>query len=487
MSSLYTKAHLYTPPSTSPTTPQPHTQPSLQPICRDFQNGRCFRGSCRFYHGTADDFAVANAAGMPGFRAYDKNTMPGYLPIQGHSHHLNHLNPHSVHALQRVMSLPSGGLPPFLGANGNSLGLHQHPHSFDAAALAAMHGGWPGGDSAAAAVLVLAATQTSQHRGVPPADPASLLALQSAQLQRQQQQMMGGDVPANNVRAMTQANEWAAIQAQQAVSANTVPGGVAGVPPQGPQTPSPVNSGLLTQSLGHSGQGHVNGHGVVHNNVVHANPHVHSNGHITHNGLNGHTNGHGGGHAPAEHSHVNAEPGNGVDIFPKMFFANANGGDPNQGVPQTTNGNGFYGPNASATGVVTESIASSGMWSTAGSMGDLGSPRELPGDPNSRRASFNSSLNGGLWEEKSGVLAAARSLSGSPRTSLDQRASLDGRTRSSFDQRSSLDASREGVSVGGGGGCGFHGNSPLGTAHTKLPVDLHEPPSSRGRSSYSLF
>jgi hypothetical protein len=120
-------------------------------VCRDFQNGRCFRGSCRFYHGATDDVAVAQMAGQ----------VLGY-----HGGHAGMHPVHPVHALQRVMSLPAGGLPPFVAAGGRG-------RSFDAGSalaqdpgIAAFLGsaqaipGWPG-DSAAAAALALAATQTS--------------------------------------------------------------------------------------------------------------------------------------------------------------------------------------------------------------------------------------------------------------------------------------------------------------------------------------
>ena len=89
-----------------------------------------------------------------------------------------------------------------------------------------------------------------------------------------------------------------------------------------------------------------------------------------------------------------------------------------------------------------------------------------------------------MWEDKSGVLAAAAARTGgSPRTSMS-----DAFSRTSMDignggpRRTSTE-----VSVGGGGG--FHASSPLGVPvnAAKLPADLLEPPSSRARSNYSLF
>ena len=96
-------------------------QPVCQPVCRDFQNGRCFRGSCRFYHGATDDLAAAQmaAGGVLGYHGGHT----GMHPVQP-AHPA-----HPAHALQRVMSLPSGGLPPFPGA-----GIRGR--SFDAASAA---------------------------------------------------------------------------------------------------------------------------------------------------------------------------------------------------------------------------------------------------------------------------------------------------------------------------------------------------------------
>jgi hypothetical protein len=119
--------------------------------------------------------------------------------------------------------------------------------------------------------------------------------------------------------------------------------------------------------------------------------------------------------------------------------------------------------------------------------GSNGSPAEA-----SRRASFSGGqrlsldgFGGGLWEDKSGVLAAAAARTGgSPRTSMSDtswtRTSMD--IGNSAQRRTSTE-----VSVGGGGG--FHASSPLGVPvnAAKLPADLLEPPSSRARSNYSLF
>ena len=423
-------------------------------MCRDFQNGRCFRGSCRFYHGATDDLAVAQMAGQ----------VLGYHGGHGGMHPV-----HPVHALHRVMSLPAGGLPPFVGAGGRG-------HSFDAGSamaqdpgIAAFLGsaqaipGWPG-DSAAAAALALAATQTSAHGGVPGTDLASLLALQSAQLQRQQQQQqqqqqrrMGAD-PNFAAVAMSQADQWAAIQAQQAASADA--SGGAAAPPQ-PQTPSPVTSGLLSQSLGVGAGARVGAH------------------------ASGHVRAH--GHARAGAEKRDSAP-NGAEAYPREFFGGGGGGGASGSAPSATgvaameNGGGsFYGSGHGPTGnPISDALSDFGLW------GSNGSPAEA-----SRRASFSGGqrlsldgFGGGLWEDKSGVLAAAAARTGgSPRTSMS-----DAFSRTSMDignggpRRTSTE-----VSVGGGGG--FHASSPLGVPvnAAKLPADLLEPPSSRARSNYSLF
>ena len=54
--------------------------------------------------------------------------------------------------------------------------------------------------------------------------------------------------------AMSQADQWAAIQARQAASADAAARGARGAAPAS-QTPSPATSGLLSQSLG-VGVGH---------------------------------------------------------------------------------------------------------------------------------------------------------------------------------------------------------------------------------------
>ena len=356
---------------------------------------------------------------------------------------------HPVHALQRVVSLPSGGLPPFAGAGVRG-------HSFDAASALAVdpgiaaylggaqaNPGWSG-DSAAAAALALAATQTSAHGGVPGSDLASLLALQSAQLQvRQQQQHQQqhgpGATPADpnfSTVTMNQADQWAAIQAQQAQQAASVDatsGGAAAPPPQ-PQTPSPITSGLLSQTFSV-----------------------------------------GAGHARA----------------PSNARAGASGSAPPvSGVAATENSAaGFYGSRHGPTGnPIGDVLGDVGLWGArnVGSAGESnGSPAEV-----SRRASFSGGqrlsldgFGGGLWEDKSGVLAAAAARTGgSPRTSMDafSRTSMD--TANGGPQPSSTE-----VSFGGSGG--IHASSPLGIPGNaaKLPADLLEPPSSHARSSYSLF
>jgi hypothetical protein len=242
---------------------------------------------------------------------------------------------------------------------------------------------------------------------------------------------MGAD-PNFAAVAMSQADQWSAIQAQQAASADAAGGAAA--PPQ-PQTPIPVTSGLLSQSLGV-----------------------------------------GAGAAP-----------NGAEVFPRDFFGGGGGGASGSapsatGVAATENGGGgFYGAGHGPTGnPISDALSDFGMW------GSNGSPAEA-----SRRASSGGQrlsldgFGGGLWEDKSGVLAAAAARTGgSPRTSMSDtswtRTSLD--IGNSGPRRTSTE-----VSVGGGGG--FHASSPLGVPvnAAKLPADLLEPPSSRARSNYSLF
>ena len=217
--------------------------------------------------------AGGGASGF-GIYGYDQNGFDNGF-AHGRLGPLAHLHPHSVHALARVMSLPNVGFPPHLGAMGNSAphsfgghphSLGGHPHSFDAPVFAAAHGAhdphvflgasgfYPNDSSAEAAAM--AATQTSQHGGVPGAAAQTLFALQSAQLRGQQRQMQGV-TPNNNVRfvpqaASFQADQWAAIQATQAVSANVVGGFVTVSRTAAPlRTETTVTSGLLAQSLGH--------------------------------------------------------------------------------------------------------------------------------------------------------------------------------------------------------------------------------------------
>jgi len=64
---------------------------TTQPICRDYQNGRCFRASCRFYHGTSADQATMGLDGRMygadlGDMSYNKNPQ--------------------LHMMNRTMNLP---------------------------------------------------------------------------------------------------------------------------------------------------------------------------------------------------------------------------------------------------------------------------------------------------------------------------------------------------------------------------------------------
>ena len=349
------------------------------------------------------------------------------------------------------MSLPVNAQPraPFAGGHGGS------PHSYDAA-LAAAAGGldpataaflgqqqglhsWHGTPtSAAAAALALAAAQGSSGNA---GNLASLLAAQSAQLQAQQmQQMANGNGHANldgngesngHVHGMypngnmSHVDQWAAIQQQQqqqqGANGMAFPSAGAhvannGAPPAGMLSRSLGDKSAMMQNGNGYGSGYVNGNG---------------NARLSEN------------------------------LGPEVKDANGSYGG----------ANGFHSLSNSG------SFGSNGMWSVNGD-----SPHDL-----SRRASFDSrrasvdigrsrlSLDGfgsGLWEDKSGVLAAARSSS--PRHSLDAGASR---------MMGTTDAFPASINTGGGG---FHGSSPLGNGgETKLPANLLENPSNR--TNYSLF
>ena len=150
---------------------------------------------------------------------------------------------------------------------------------------------------------------------------------------------------------------------------------------------------------------------------------------------------------------------------------------------------GLYGAGHGPTGKpISEGLSDFGLWG-ARSVGSAGESNGSPAEA-SRRASFSGGgarlsldgFGGGLWEDKSGVLAAAAARTGgSPRTSMDAF------SRTSMDIASGHQPGATEIAVGGGGG--FHASSPLGVPvnAAKLPADLSAPPASRAHSNYSLF
>lgn len=74
---------------------------TTQPICRDYQNGRCFRASCRFYHGTSADQATMGLGG----RVYGaiNNAQAMYGADLGDMSY--NKNP-QLHMMNRTMNLP---------------------------------------------------------------------------------------------------------------------------------------------------------------------------------------------------------------------------------------------------------------------------------------------------------------------------------------------------------------------------------------------
>ena len=259
------------PHSPDQTSPHPPGVPTNHPTARTFfshpvapADPRAFPvlHSCRFYHGTAAELAAAQAAAAVGVSAATFAALGGQQLLMPQVDGIN--------ALQRAMSLPvnvqrSGS---FDGHNSYDAQLLASLDPTTAAALLAANGngfhswnGTPNGVSsplggntsaaAAAAALLAAAGGSPSGAG----NIASLLAIQSAQLQQQQNKANGADTT----------GQWVAIQQQlQQLQQQQQQQGNNGVPAPG----------LLSRSLGdHSklngyinGNGHLNGHGNDHTN-----------------------------------------------------------------------------------------------------------------------------------------------------------------------------------------------------------------------------
>lgn len=74
---------------------------ATQPICRDYQNGRCFRASCRFYHGTTAEQAALGLGGQAYGTINTAQAMYG-ADLGDMSHNKNP----QLHMMNRTMNLP---------------------------------------------------------------------------------------------------------------------------------------------------------------------------------------------------------------------------------------------------------------------------------------------------------------------------------------------------------------------------------------------
>ena len=345
------------------------------------------------------------------------------------------------------MSLPVNVQPraPFAGGPGGS------PHSYDAAfcppvgrldpataSFLSQQHTWHGASSsaAAAAIAIAAAQGSSGNVG----NLASLLVAQNAQLQAQQmQQTANGNGHANldgnhegsgHIQAMypngtmSQVDQWVAIQQQQQQQQQQQGANGMAFPSAGKHIANNgvPPAGMLSRSLGDKSAMMQNRNGYV----------------------------------------------NGNDTARLSE---------NLGLEVKDASRSYSGANSTHSLSNSGSFGSNGMWGVNGD-----SPHDL-----SRRVSFDSrrtsvdigrsrlSLDGfgsGLWEDKSGVLAAARTSS--PRLSLDSGASR---------MMGNTDAFPASINTGGGG---IHGSSPLGNGgETKLPANLLE--NSSNQTNYSLF
>ena len=78
---------------------------TTQPVCRDYQNGRCFRASCRFYHGTSAEQSTAQIG---------QNTVSQMFNNAQAMYGMGHIGAHGamknpqLHLMNRTMNLQNG-------------------------------------------------------------------------------------------------------------------------------------------------------------------------------------------------------------------------------------------------------------------------------------------------------------------------------------------------------------------------------------------
>ena len=331
-----------------------------------------------------------------------------------------------------------------------------------------------GNTSAAAAAAALLAAAGGSPSGA--GNIASLLAMQSAQLQQQQNKANGADTT----------GQWVAIQQQlQQLQQQQQQQGNNGVPAPG----------LLSRSLGdHSklngyinGNGHLNGHGNDHTNggfdaARRASVDIGAMSTLAN----------GAAKMEVFNSIINGRSS--LDLGADLRHGVNGNGHTNGGYPINGNGNGHINGgypingNGSSNGLANGGSLSStgGLWSFDGEGGSPLASRRTSFDPGSRRTSMGDvgvgrsrlSLDGigggygGMWsEDRSGVLNR-----GSPRQSL----SLDILPEHVSNNNGIPAKLTSGLSVNGG----TIGSSFGSGDESKLPATLMEQPA---KGNYSLF
>jgi len=454
---------------------------SNQPICRDFQNGRCFRTSCRFHHGAlSDPTSPAICPPVAGAPFAPPLFPPAHLDAlrRAARHHRQHLGVGASPYDAALAAAAAAGVDPtnpgaaaaFIPGAAAAYGTGPGPGG--------AAGGWIAGDAAlqAAAAALVAGSRGDPGSMATLGDPGNVLAVLQAQMHHQAMRVaasmgggVGGEAPQNGAAASNAAAA-AAQRASPHASQQSGPGAVAsaGAPPfGGDPDPSVLSSSLLSRDLRDQKEARW---GPAHS---------------------------GGGQS------------SGVSTYASGHHAQSGGGGVQSGgqhhAPSYLAGGGaFEGRTGGLSSLVSGggSLGSSGVWSAAGGVGGELSPRE----PQSRRASLNDAplsrvsldasagFGGGLWGDGFGGsglgLAAASqsrriSLNGSPagsRTSLDashaQAAVVDASVVAP--SGSSTTAPQGGERGGGGGGTGgggVHRSSPLG-----IPGGGHA-----AANAYSLF
>lgn len=481
------------PHSPDQTLPHPPGLPTNHPTARTFfshpvapADPRAFPvlHSCRFYHGTAAELAAAQAAAAVGVSAATFAALGGQQLLMPQVDGIN--------ALQRAMSLPVNvqRSSSFDGHNSYDAQLLSSLDPTTAAALLAASGNgfhsWNGtqngvssplggNTSAAAAAAALLAAAGGSPSGA--GNIASLLAMQSAQLQQQQNKANGADTT----------GQWVAIQQQlqQLQQQQQQQQGNNGVPAPG----------LLSRSLGdHSklngyinGNGHLNGHGNDHTNggfdaARRASVDIGAMSTLAN----------GAAKMEVFNSIINGRSS--LDLGADLRHGVNGNGHINGGHPIKDNGNGHINGgypingNGSSNGLANGGSLSStgGLWSFDGEGGSPLTSRRTSFDPGSRRTSMGDvgvgrsrlSLDGigggygGLWsEDRSGVLNR-----GSPRQSL----SLDILPEHVSNNNGIPAKLTSGLSVNGG----TIGSSFGAGDESKLPATLMEQPA---KGNYSLF